>query len=172
MTRSRWRHRNNLHILVFQRISQLGSVDLVKMERVTTENDCILEMSLSLRFHHHRRRRQNGKCTSSMFLCFRSSGSKNTDQRRNISRSNYLQLVRLLQGEIHFRSSGSNRCSSVTTITASPSLNGKRSEHLELCCFATVLFLAAAACPYVVHKAYVKPVQHVFALVAFPLVQK
>ncbi|KAK1418999.1 hypothetical protein QVD17_28154 [Tagetes erecta] len=30
----------------------------------------------------------------------------------------------------------------------------------------------AAACPYVVHKAYVKPVQHVFALVAFPLVQK
>lgn len=41
---------------------------------------------------------------------------------------------------------------------------------MELCCFSTVLFLAAAACPYIVHKAYVKPVQHVLALVAFPLV--
>ncbi|MFS7973711.1 hypothetical protein Hanom_Chr09g00859901 [Helianthus anomalus] len=43
-------------------------------------------------------------------------------------------------------------------------------EHLELCCFSTALFLAAAACPYLLPKASVKAVQHVLALVAFPLV--
>nr|XP_043614628.1 probable cadmium/zinc-transporting ATPase HMA1, chloroplastic isoform X3 [Erigeron canadensis] len=43
-------------------------------------------------------------------------------------------------------------------------------EHLELCCFSTVLFLAAAAAPFFVPKTIAKPVQHVLALVAFPLV--
>uniref|UniRef100_A0A5B6ZEI3 P-type ATPase A domain-containing protein n=1 Tax=Davidia involucrata TaxID=16924 RepID=A0A5B6ZEI3_DAVIN len=43
-------------------------------------------------------------------------------------------------------------------------------EHLELCCCSTALFLAAAACPYVLTKPAVKPLQHVFTLIAFPLV--
>ncbi|KAI3669782.1 hypothetical protein L6452_41186 [Arctium lappa] len=43
-------------------------------------------------------------------------------------------------------------------------------EHLQLCCFSAALFLAAAVCPYLVPKASVKPIQHVLALVAFPLV--
>ncbi|KAI3726320.1 hypothetical protein L1987_66117 [Smallanthus sonchifolius] len=43
-------------------------------------------------------------------------------------------------------------------------------EHLEICCFSAVLLLAATACPYLVPKASVKLVQHVLALVAFPLV--
>ncbi|KAJ9562288.1 hypothetical protein OSB04_007448 [Centaurea solstitialis] len=45
-------------------------------------------------------------------------------------------------------------------------------EHLEICCFSTVLLLAAAVCPYIVREASVKPIQHVLALVAFPLVGK
>ncbi|KAI3500392.1 hypothetical protein L1887_36213 [Cichorium endivia] len=43
-------------------------------------------------------------------------------------------------------------------------------EHLELCCFSTALFLAAAACPYLVPKASAKLIQQVLVLVAFPLV--
>ncbi|GJV36879.1 RNA-directed DNA polymerase, eukaryota, reverse transcriptase zinc-binding domain protein [Tanacetum coccineum] len=43
-------------------------------------------------------------------------------------------------------------------------------EHFELCCFSTALFLASAFCPYVVAKAYVKHVQQVLSLVAFPIV--
>lgn len=43
-------------------------------------------------------------------------------------------------------------------------------EHLELCCCSAALFLAAAACPYLAPKFAVKPLQHVFTLIAFPLV--
>ncbi|KAA8531652.1 hypothetical protein F0562_006631 [Nyssa sinensis] len=43
-------------------------------------------------------------------------------------------------------------------------------EHLELCCCSAALFIAAAACPYVLPKLTVKPLQHVFTLIAFPLV--
>ncbi|XP_075656005.1 putative cadmium/zinc-transporting ATPase HMA1, chloroplastic [Castanea sativa] len=43
-------------------------------------------------------------------------------------------------------------------------------EHLQLCCCSTALFLAAAACPYVVPKPAVKALQNAFMLVAFPLV--
>lgn len=43
-------------------------------------------------------------------------------------------------------------------------------EHLELCCCSAALFLAAAACPYLSPKFAVKPLQHVFTLIAFPLV--
>ncbi|CAH9069240.1 unnamed protein product, partial [Cuscuta europaea] len=43
-------------------------------------------------------------------------------------------------------------------------------ENLELCCFAAVLFIAAAACPCVLPKPIVKPFQHAFAAIAFPLV--
>lgn len=43
-------------------------------------------------------------------------------------------------------------------------------EHLELCCTSAALFIAAAACPYVLPKPAVKPLQRAFAVIAFPLV--
>lgn len=43
-------------------------------------------------------------------------------------------------------------------------------EHLELCCCSAALFIASAACPYLVPKPAVKPLQQVFTLIAFPLV--
>ncbi|XP_044483471.1 probable cadmium/zinc-transporting ATPase HMA1, chloroplastic isoform X2 [Mangifera indica] len=43
-------------------------------------------------------------------------------------------------------------------------------EHLQLCCFSTGLFLAAAACPYLLPKPAVKPLQNAFIFLAFPLV--
>ncbi|XAR51317.1 hypothetical protein NMG60_11005913 [Bertholletia excelsa] len=43
-------------------------------------------------------------------------------------------------------------------------------EHLELCCCSAALFLAAAACPYVLPKPAVKHCQQVFILIGFPLV--
>ncbi|KAL5556924.1 hypothetical protein UlMin_039160 [Ulmus minor] len=43
-------------------------------------------------------------------------------------------------------------------------------EHLHLCCCSTFLFLAAAACPHLLPKLAVKPVQNAFIFVAFPLV--
>ncbi|XP_051140944.1 probable cadmium/zinc-transporting ATPase HMA1, chloroplastic [Andrographis paniculata] len=43
-------------------------------------------------------------------------------------------------------------------------------EHLELCCTAAVLFLAAAACPYFLPKPAAKPLQQAFIVIAFPLV--
>ncbi|GAV74863.1 E1-E2_ATPase domain-containing protein/Hydrolase domain-containing protein [Cephalotus follicularis] len=43
-------------------------------------------------------------------------------------------------------------------------------EHLQLCCCATALFLAAAVCPYLLPKPVIKPVQNAFMLAAFPLV--
>ena len=43
-------------------------------------------------------------------------------------------------------------------------------ENLQLCCCSAALFLAAAACPYIVPKPAVKSLQNAFMLVAFPLV--
>lgn len=43
-------------------------------------------------------------------------------------------------------------------------------EHLQLCCGSAALFLTAAACPYLVPKPAVKPLQNVLVAVAFPLV--
>ncbi|CAK9315666.1 unnamed protein product [Citrullus colocynthis] len=43
-------------------------------------------------------------------------------------------------------------------------------EHLHLCCGSAALFVTAAACPYLVPKPAVKPLQNVFIAVAFPLV--
>ncbi|XP_021907905.1 probable cadmium/zinc-transporting ATPase HMA1, chloroplastic [Carica papaya] len=43
-------------------------------------------------------------------------------------------------------------------------------EHLQLCCCATALFLAAAACPYLVPKPAVKSLQKTFIFIGFPLV--
>ncbi|XP_019076602.1 probable cadmium/zinc-transporting ATPase HMA1, chloroplastic isoform X2 [Vitis vinifera] len=43
-------------------------------------------------------------------------------------------------------------------------------ENLHLCCCSTGLFLAAAACPYLIPKPAVKPLQNAFIFVAFPLV--
>ncbi|XP_038723276.1 probable cadmium/zinc-transporting ATPase HMA1, chloroplastic [Tripterygium wilfordii] len=43
-------------------------------------------------------------------------------------------------------------------------------EHLLLRCRAAALFFAAAACPYLLPKHAVKPVQNAFILVTFPLV--
>ncbi|CAN6906412.1 hypothetical protein Bca4012_096175 [Brassica carinata] len=43
-------------------------------------------------------------------------------------------------------------------------------EHLHLCCSSAVLFIAAAACPYLIPKTYIKPLQNSFMIVAFPLV--
>ncbi|GAB2279616.1 Probable cadmium/zinc-transporting ATPase hma1, chloroplastic [Dionaea muscipula] len=43
-------------------------------------------------------------------------------------------------------------------------------EHLQLCCISAALFVAAAACPYLVPKPVVKPLQNAFILLAFPLV--
>ncbi|PON35340.1 P-type ATPase, subfamily IB [Parasponia andersonii] len=45
-------------------------------------------------------------------------------------------------------------------------------EHLYLCCCSTALFLAAAACPHLLPKLAVKPLQNAFILIAFPLVGK
>ncbi|XP_042044321.1 probable cadmium/zinc-transporting ATPase HMA1, chloroplastic, partial [Salvia splendens] len=43
-------------------------------------------------------------------------------------------------------------------------------QHLELCCFATALFLAAGACPHLLPKPAAATLQHAFTAVAFPLV--
>lgn len=43
-------------------------------------------------------------------------------------------------------------------------------EHLHLCCSAAALFIAAAACPYLVPKPYIKSLQNAFMIVGFPLV--
>ncbi|KAK4488414.1 hypothetical protein RD792_004177 [Penstemon davidsonii] len=43
-------------------------------------------------------------------------------------------------------------------------------EHLQLCCFSTALFLAAAVCPYLLPNSAVKPFQQAFTIIAFPLV--
>ncbi|KAL2906352.1 putative cadmium/zinc-transporting ATPase HMA1 chloroplastic [Bienertia sinuspersici] len=43
-------------------------------------------------------------------------------------------------------------------------------ENMQLCCCAMGLFLAAAACPYLVPKPVITPVQNAFILLAFPLV--
>ncbi|KAG5386766.1 hypothetical protein IGI04_038236 [Brassica rapa subsp. trilocularis] len=43
-------------------------------------------------------------------------------------------------------------------------------EHLHLCCSSAVLFIAAAACPYLIPKPYIKPLQNSFMIVAFPFV--
>ncbi|KAK6924007.1 hypothetical protein RJ641_010207 [Dillenia turbinata] len=43
-------------------------------------------------------------------------------------------------------------------------------ENLQLCCCSTALLLAASACPYLLPKPVVKPLQNVFILLAFPLV--
>ncbi|CDY46080.1 BnaA09g42040D [Brassica napus] len=43
-------------------------------------------------------------------------------------------------------------------------------EHLYLCCTSAVLFITAAACPYLIPKPYIKPLQNSFMIVAFPLV--
>lgn len=43
-------------------------------------------------------------------------------------------------------------------------------EHLELCCSAAALFLAAAVCPYFVPKPAARPLQQAFIVIAFPLV--
>ncbi|XP_019182957.1 PREDICTED: probable cadmium/zinc-transporting ATPase HMA1, chloroplastic [Ipomoea nil] len=43
-------------------------------------------------------------------------------------------------------------------------------ENLELCCCSAALFVAAAACPYVLPKPAVNPLQRAFAAIAFPLV--
>ncbi|KAM2967096.1 hypothetical protein FF1_027398 [Malus domestica] len=43
-------------------------------------------------------------------------------------------------------------------------------EHLQLCFCSAALLLAAAACPYLMPKPAVKPMQNAFILVAFPLV--
>ncbi|CAA0832815.1 Probable cadmium/zinc-transporting ATPase HMA1-chloroplastic [Striga hermonthica] len=51
-----------------------------------------------------------------------------------------------------------------------PELAGFLREHLELCCCAAALFLAAAVCPYFLPKPAVKPFQQAFTLLAFPLV--
>ncbi|KAI5581846.1 hypothetical protein BDE02_07G044800 [Populus trichocarpa] len=43
-------------------------------------------------------------------------------------------------------------------------------EHLQLCCCSAALFITAAACPYIIPKPAVKPLQNALMLVAFPLV--
>ncbi|KAK6923089.1 hypothetical protein RJ641_011393 [Dillenia turbinata] len=43
-------------------------------------------------------------------------------------------------------------------------------ENLQLCCCSTALLLAASACPYLLPKPVVKPLQNVFIVLAFPLV--
>ncbi|KAL3833295.1 hypothetical protein ACJIZ3_008031 [Penstemon smallii] len=43
-------------------------------------------------------------------------------------------------------------------------------ENLQLCCFSTALFLAAAVCPYVLPNYAAKPLQQAFTIIAFPLV--
>lgn len=39
-----------------------------------------------------------------------------------------------------------------------------------MCCCSAALFLAAAACPYLLPKPVVKPLQNAFMFIAFPLV--
>lgn len=43
-------------------------------------------------------------------------------------------------------------------------------EHLQLCCCSMALFVAAAVCPYLVPKLFVKPCQNALIAIAFPLV--
>ncbi|CAH8358837.1 unnamed protein product [Eruca vesicaria subsp. sativa] len=43
-------------------------------------------------------------------------------------------------------------------------------NHLNLCCSSAVLFIAAAACPYLFPRPYIKPLQNSFMIVAFPFV--
>ncbi|KAJ6740386.1 putative CADMIUM/ZINC-TRANSPORTING ATPASE HMA1 [Salix purpurea] len=43
-------------------------------------------------------------------------------------------------------------------------------EHLQLCCCSAALFITAAACPYMIPKPAVKPLQNALMLIAFPLV--
>ncbi|KAL8477018.1 hypothetical protein ACS0TY_029357 [Phlomoides rotata] len=43
-------------------------------------------------------------------------------------------------------------------------------EHLELCCCATALFLAAGVCPYLIPKPSANTVQKALTLISFPLV--
>ncbi|KAG6605188.1 putative cadmium/zinc-transporting ATPase HMA1, chloroplastic, partial [Cucurbita argyrosperma subsp. sororia] len=43
-------------------------------------------------------------------------------------------------------------------------------EHLQLCCCSMALFVAAAVCPYLVPKPFVKPCQNALIAIAFPLV--
>ncbi|WCJ31276.1 heavy metal atpase 1 [Euphorbia peplus] len=43
-------------------------------------------------------------------------------------------------------------------------------EHLQLCCCSAALFVAAAACPFLLPKPLIKPLQNAFMIVAFPLV--
>ncbi|XP_065876473.1 probable cadmium/zinc-transporting ATPase HMA1, chloroplastic isoform X2 [Euphorbia lathyris] len=43
-------------------------------------------------------------------------------------------------------------------------------EHLQLCCCSAALFVAAAACPWLLPKPLIKPIQNAFMIVAFPLV--
>ncbi|KAM7516485.1 hypothetical protein LguiA_006068 [Lonicera macranthoides] len=43
-------------------------------------------------------------------------------------------------------------------------------EHLQLCCCSALLFIGAAASPYLVPKPAVKSFQHILTLIAFPLV--
>lgn len=43
-------------------------------------------------------------------------------------------------------------------------------ENLQLCCFSTGLFVAAAVCPYLVPKVSVKLLQNMLILIAFPIV--
>lgn len=43
-------------------------------------------------------------------------------------------------------------------------------EHLQLCCSSMALFLAAAACPYLVPKHLAKYLHNAFIILAFPLV--
>ncbi|KAF8017358.1 hypothetical protein BT93_H2526 [Corymbia citriodora subsp. variegata] len=43
-------------------------------------------------------------------------------------------------------------------------------ENLQLCCCSAAMFVAAAACPYLIPKPVVKPLQNSLMLLAFPLV--
>lgn len=43
-------------------------------------------------------------------------------------------------------------------------------EHLHMCCGSMALFLAAAACPHLLPKSTVKPLQNALMIIAFPLV--
>lgn len=43
-------------------------------------------------------------------------------------------------------------------------------EHLELCCCATGMFIIAGACPYLLPKPVVRPLQRALVYLAFPLV--
>ncbi|KAM7265849.1 hypothetical protein ACFE04_003532 [Oxalis oulophora] len=43
-------------------------------------------------------------------------------------------------------------------------------EHLQLCCCAVAFLVAAAACPYLLPKPAIKPIQNALMIIAFPLV--